>query len=255
MDPDSAFNPEGLLQAVELILMDSRDKAAPLPDDLPDQGIGSATALERLATQVLNGATHLGDPSSFAHMDPPTPWVNWAATLWNASLNQYLLHPATAPVARDIQTRVVAWLAPFFGMDGGHVTAGSTLSNLTALWAARECAGIAEVVAQDAHPPIRKAAHLLGLRFRSLPTDGAGALSEHDPRLVLHARPATGVVVWRPADAALFDRVAARLPPNTASTMIRNGTRRFRNVAANPNANVARLAATLAHAWTLAQSV
>jgi L-2,4-diaminobutyrate decarboxylase len=80
-------------------------------------------------------------------MDPPTPWITWATTLWNASLNQNLLHPATSPAARDIEQRVVQWLASFFGMTGGHMTAGSTLANLTALWAARECAGVKEVVA------------------------------------------------------------------------------------------------------------
>ena len=42
--------------------------------------------------------------------------------MWNASLNQNLLHPDLAPVARDVETQTVAWLAPHFGMDGGHVT-------------------------------------------------------------------------------------------------------------------------------------
>lgn len=110
-------------------------------------------------------------------MDPPTPWITWATTLWNASLNQNLLHPATAPVARDVEERVVEWLAPFFGMTGGHMTPGSTLANLTALWAARECAGVEEVIASDsAHLSIGKAAHLLGLRYRTLPADPGGAL-------------------------------------------------------------------------------
>jgi L-2,4-diaminobutyrate decarboxylase len=110
-------------------------------------------------------------------MDPPTPWVSWATTLWNASLNQNLLHPATAPNARAIEERVVAWLAPFFGMNGGHMTPGSSLANLTALWAARECSKIREVVASNgAHLSIAKAAHLLGLRVVTLPTDTSGAL-------------------------------------------------------------------------------
>jgi L-2,4-diaminobutyrate decarboxylase len=37
-----------------------------------------------------------------------------AAALWVASLNQNLLHPDTAPVARELEARVVAWLAPVF---------------------------------------------------------------------------------------------------------------------------------------------
>jgi len=57
------------------------------------------------------------------------------------------------------------------------MTPGSTLANLTALWTARECAGVKEVIASDnAHLSIRKAAHLLGLRYRALPADPGGAL-------------------------------------------------------------------------------
>ena len=141
------------------------------PVELPELGIGSITALNSLAPSILGGAARLGEVTSFAHMDPPTPWITWAVMLWNASLNQNLLHPATAPVARQIEQRVVAWLAPYFGMNGGHMTPGSSLANLTALWSARECTGIREVIASDgAHLSIAKAAHILGLKFRQFRT-------------------------------------------------------------------------------------
>ncbi len=56
---------------------------------------------------------------------------------------------------------------------------GSTLANLTALWAARDCAGIKDVIASEsAHLSIAKAAHILGLNFRTIPCDEAGALME-----------------------------------------------------------------------------
>jgi L-2,4-diaminobutyrate decarboxylase len=148
-----------------------------LPTYLPDAGAGERELLPDLAALVLGGAHRLDDELSFAHMDPPTPWLTWAMTLWNARLNQNLLHPATAPMARKIEERTVAWLAPFFGMDGGHMVPGSTVANLTALWAARELRGVNEVVAPDtAHVSVEKSARLLGLRFRPLPTDGQGRL-------------------------------------------------------------------------------
>jgi L-2,4-diaminobutyrate decarboxylase len=72
---------------------------------------------------------------------------------------------------------VIQWLAPFFGMQGGHMTPGSTVANLTALWAARELAGVTEVVAgAGAHLSIAKSAHVLGLRYRVAPSDASGAL-------------------------------------------------------------------------------
>jgi L-2,4-diaminobutyrate decarboxylase len=65
---------------------------------------------------------------------------------------------------------VLDWLAPCFGMSGGLLTPGSTLANLTAIWAAREITGIRRVVASsEAHLSIRKAARLLGLALVEIP--------------------------------------------------------------------------------------
>lgn len=178
MDIEFQLDSDGLHQAVELMSRDfSSATALSLDSELPQVGMGSMAALHLLAPSILGGAARLGEATSFAHMDPPTPWITWAMTLWNASLNQNLLHPATAPVARRIEEQVVAWLAPFFGMNGGHMTPGSSVANLTALWAARECAGITEVIASaGAHLSIAKAAHLLGLKYQSVPTDAKGSM-------------------------------------------------------------------------------
>ena len=178
MDKEFAVDSDGLHQAVDWMSRDfTASKGLDLPMELPRLGIGSRAALNSLAPSILGGAARLGEPTSFAHMDPPTPWITWALTLWNASLNQNLLHPATSPVARQMEERVVAWLAPWFGMNGGHMTPGSTLANLTALWSARECAGITQVIASEgAHLSIAKAAHLLGLDYRRVPVNASGAL-------------------------------------------------------------------------------
>ena len=150
---------------------------ARLPSDLARDGQNETGLLNVLAALVLGGAHPLDDALSFAHMDPPTPWLTWAMSLWTARLNQNLLHPATAPAARMIEVRVVDWLAPYFGMDGGHMVPGSTVANLTALWAARDLADISEVAAPDtAHVSVAKAARILGLAFRPLPTDAHGRL-------------------------------------------------------------------------------
>jgi L-2,4-diaminobutyrate decarboxylase len=178
MDMEFIFNSDGLHQAVDLMGRDfSNAEGLGLPIELPYVGMGSTAALNSLAPNILGGAARLGEATSFAHMDPPTPWITWAMTLWNASLNQNLLHPATAPVARHMEQQVVAWLAPFFGMNGGHMTPGSTVANLTALWSARECAGVSEVIASEgAHLSIAKAAHILGLRYLSVPIDKSGSM-------------------------------------------------------------------------------
>ncbi|MEM8811750.1 MAG: aminotransferase class V-fold PLP-dependent enzyme [Pseudomonadota bacterium] len=180
-DPAFAFNANGLQRAVTLLGSKPGQwqpgSTVDLPETLPETGLGEGAALERLAPAVIGGAAHLGAAHAFAHMDPPTPWITWAMTLWNAALNQNLLHPDVAPMARVVEKRVVDWLCPAFGMKGGHMTAGSTLANLTAIWAAREVAGIDTVVAsQAAHISVEKAAHILGLGFRKMPTDAQGRL-------------------------------------------------------------------------------
>ena len=65
-----------------------------LPDNFPDKGLGEKKVLDYLAPIAIGEATKLDDPLAFAHMDPPTPWITWIMALWNASLNQNLLHPA-----------------------------------------------------------------------------------------------------------------------------------------------------------------
>jgi L-2,4-diaminobutyrate decarboxylase len=163
---DFLADPSGLRRALDLLV--GRPAASPwtLGEELPEAGIGALEALEVLASPVLGHSRDLGSPGFFAHMDPPTPWITWALSMWTASRNQNLLHPDTAPTARALEETVVAWLAPSFGMSGGHMTPGSSIANLTALWAARE-AGAREVVASvDAHLSIKKGAHLLGLPLR-----------------------------------------------------------------------------------------
>ena len=141
-----------------------------LPDNFPDKGLGEKKVLDYLAPIAIGEATKLDDPIAFAHMVPATPWITWIMALWNASLNQNLLHPAISPVARDFETKAIDWLCPYFGMNGGHLTPGSTLSNLTALWVARDLKGVKKiVVSEEAHISMKKSANILGLEFETVP--------------------------------------------------------------------------------------
>lgn len=171
-DPSFGVNRQGLTHALDLLEKHEFPQASALPPHLAENGIGETAALDLLAPLVFDGAARLDLPHAFAHMDPPTPWVSWAATLWNARLNQNLLHPASAPFARAAERQAVAWLAPAFGMQGGHMTPGSTLANLTALWAARDATGARRVIASEAaHLSIPKAAKILGLTLETVPAD------------------------------------------------------------------------------------
>ena len=167
-DPTAAFavNIEQLQRAVTLMANAPTKAGHVLPATLPERGIGGPETLDALAPAVLTSARDLGAPGFFAHMDPPTPWISWAMNLWTSSRNQNLLHPDTAPEARDIEARVIDWLVPSFGMSGGHMTPGSTVANLTAIWAAREAGAHTVVSTTNAHLSVAKAAHLLGMFHR-----------------------------------------------------------------------------------------
>jgi len=191
-----------------------------LPTVLPEVGIGGRAALDRLAAPALGQASRLDHPGFLAHMDPPTPWMTWAAAAWAAAVNQNLLHPDTGPAARQLEPIVIGWLAPAFGMGGGHLVPGSTVANLTALWAARELTGARRVVASAvAHNSIAKAAQILGLQVVQIPVDDRQRLRVDllpddlaDAVLVLTAGTvATGAIdpldagrgaAWRHVDAA-----------------------------------------------------
>lgn len=177
--------------------------------------------MQTLADGFFPAAARLGHPGYFAHMDPPTPWMSWVGELWAASCNQNLLHPDTGKGARELEERIVAWLCQPFGMSGGHLVPGSTLANITALWAARELKGVRKVIVSEmAHLSIRKAASMLNLTLHEIPTDNehklqvdaVGDIDLGDAAVVLAAGTvAAGAIdpldafpqaAWRHVDAA-----------------------------------------------------
>jgi L-2,4-diaminobutyrate decarboxylase len=186
VEDDFVADPVGLREALDLLLEARAGPGSPHPESSidvlslkwPQSGIGGRAALRALAPVSLNQAVRLDHPGFLAHMDPPTPWMTWAAAMWAAAMNQNVLHPDVGPAARELEKLVIDWLAPAFGMGGGHLVPGSTVANLTALWAARELTGARRVVCSAAaHLSIRKSAHLLGLELVEVPVDAAQRLN------------------------------------------------------------------------------
>ena len=177
-NPDSSFmTSDGLNAAVDLMRSPSGTPGDDLPSVLPESGVGDMHALEMLSGYVLGKAARLSAPTSLAHMDPPTPWITWAMALWDASLNQNMLHEMTSPFATQAEARVMSWLTPYFGMQGGHFCSGSTIANLTGIWAARDAVGVKRVVTSEAaHLSVDKACRLLGLELVKVPVDSLGRL-------------------------------------------------------------------------------
>ncbi|MEO0427876.1 MAG: pyridoxal-dependent decarboxylase [Pseudomonadota bacterium] len=147
-----------------------------LPETLPDGGLGEDAVLERLRPVMMARSAALGGGVAFAHMDPAPPRIAAEVAGLNAALNQNLLHPDLSPLATAAEARMIGWLAPAFGMSAGHMCGGSTLANLTALWAAREHGARRVVASVEAHLSVAKAAHILGMTYEPVAVDAVGRL-------------------------------------------------------------------------------
>lgn len=147
-----------------------------LPQSLPCTGLGDDAAFELLGLPAMQRAIDLGAPDVLAHMDPPSAPIAARMAFLVAQANQNMLHPATSPFATEAEQIVLNWIVPAFGMAWGQFCSGSSLANLTAIWAARE-AGAARVVASaDAHISVAKAANILGMAYHPVPVDEHGRL-------------------------------------------------------------------------------
>ncbi|MFX8160698.1 hypothetical protein ABTL01_20260, partial [Acinetobacter baumannii] len=76
-----------------------------------------------------------------------------------------MLHPATSPFATEAERLVLEWIVSAFDMAWGLFCSGSSLANLTALWAAREAGSTLVVASTEAHISVAKAANILGMKY------------------------------------------------------------------------------------------
>ena len=176
-----------------------------LPPTLPAEGVGEDIAWQWFAEQMEARSAPLGSGTAFAHMDPPTPELAARLVGLNARYNQNLLHRDLSPFATEAEARVIDWLAPEFGMRAGHLCAGSTLANLTALWCARESGAVRVLSSADAHISVAKSAHLLGMPFASVPVDAEGRL---DRRQLEDAADAAVVLTAGTTGRGVIDELA-----------------------------------------------
>ncbi len=151
---------------------------ADLPQQIPAAGLGPQAALDLIAQVCLPVQGALNDPLAAGRMASPTPWVTWAAGAWAAARSENLLHQGVTPQAADLQQLVMRWLLPLWGMSTGHMVPGATLANLTAVWAARDSAGAARIVASEAaNDSVAKVARVLAMPLTMLPVDSNEGLN------------------------------------------------------------------------------
>ncbi len=147
-----------------------------LPKSFPEQGQGEDLTFSFFEQKIRELSTPLGGKTALAHMDPPTPDIAAKLVGLNAEYNQNLLHPGLSPFATEAEARLMAWMAPAYGMACGHMCSGSSIANLAALWSAREAGAQIIVTSTEAHLSVAKAAHILGMPCKEIAVNSLGKM-------------------------------------------------------------------------------
>ena len=160
------------------------DVRSRLPATAPDAPEPFAEVLRDLDQVLVPALTHWQSPRFFSYFSVTASEPGIVAELLAAALNQVAFIWRASPAATELELHVVDWLRDLLGLPAGwhgHIEDTASTSTLAALVAARHLTGRTAVVfSEHAHSSVEKAARLLGLEPRKLPTDDAYALRPAD---------------------------------------------------------------------------
>jgi aromatic-L-amino-acid/L-tryptophan decarboxylase len=208
---------EGVRELPVLAQVKPGDIRARLPASPPEQPEAFEAVLRDLDEILLPGVTHWQHPRFFAYFSVSGAEPGILAELLAATLNSVGFLWRTAPASTELELVVCDWVAQLLGLpDGwhGHIEDTASTSTLAALIAARHNTGRNVVVASEhAHSAAEKDARMLGMEFRSAPTDDEfrmrpDALDLDDVAVVVATVGTTSVASVDPV-AQIADRCAA----------------------------------------------
>jgi aromatic-L-amino-acid decarboxylase len=193
------------------------DVRARLPASPPDQAEPFSAVLRDLDEILLPGVTHWQHPRYFAYFSGSAAEPGILAELLAATLNSVGFLWRTAPASTELELVVCNWVAQLLGLPPGwhgHIEDSASTSTLAALIAARHITGRNAVIASEhAHSSVEKDARMLGMEFRSVPTDDEVRMRpdamELDGAAVAVATVGTTSVASVDPVAAIADRCAA----------------------------------------------
>jgi aromatic-L-amino-acid/L-tryptophan decarboxylase len=151
------------------------DVRARLPASPPERGEPFADVLRDLDEILLPGITHWQSPRFFAYFSVSASEPGILAELLAATLNSVAFLWRTSPASTELEGLTLDWVGQLLGLPGdwhGHIEDTASTSTIAALAAAREATGRNVVVCSEhAHSSVDKAAKLLGLELRKIPSD------------------------------------------------------------------------------------
>ena len=148
-----------------------------LPPSPPDEPEPFADVLRDLDELILPGCTHWQSPRFFAYFATTGSEPGILAELLAAALNQVGILWRTSPALTELELLTVGWAAQLLGLPAdwlGHIEDTASTSTLASIIAARNATGRNVVVCSDqAHSSVDKAARMLGMELRKVPSDDA----------------------------------------------------------------------------------
>src|SRR2546421_4022064 len=205
--------------------------------ELPEDGNGSLATLTSLLTHGVEASTNSAGPRFFHFVTggstPAALAADWLASTLDNNAGVWI----SAPLGSKLEQVAIGWLKDLFDLPkewGGVLTTGATMSNFTALAAARQWWGqehgvnIAErgmsglpavpvLTSEFIHASARKALSMLGIghgqvRTPTLPSGGGGRSSflealERDLK-ALNGAPAIVIATAGEVNAGGFDPIA-----------------------------------------------
>jgi aromatic-L-amino-acid decarboxylase len=146
-----------------------------LPASPPERGEPFADVLRDVDEILLPGVTHWQSPRFFAYFAATASEPGILAELLAATLNQVGFIWRTSPASTELEALTLDWTAQLLGLPAGwhgHIEDSGSVSTLAALAAGREqSSGRVVVCSEEAHSSVERAARLLGLETRKIPSD------------------------------------------------------------------------------------
>jgi aromatic-L-amino-acid decarboxylase len=151
---------------------------AALPPSAPDHPEPFSAVLNDLDAVLMPGLTHSQSPRWFAYFSITGSEPGILAELLIAGLNQLGILWRTSPALQELEELTLDWLGQLLGLPAGlhgHIEDTASTSTLVSLAAARAARPGRRVVlcSEQAHSSVDKAAKLLELELRKVPTDEA----------------------------------------------------------------------------------
>jgi len=151
---------------------------AALPTTPPEHGEPFSAVLDDLDAVLLPGLTHWQSPRFFAYFATTGAEPGVLAELLIAGLNQVGILWRTSPALQELEEVTVDWLRQLVGLPDvfrGRIEDTASTGVLGAVVVARSLQPDRRVLvcSEHAHSVAEKAARLLGLELRKVPTDDA----------------------------------------------------------------------------------